>query len=510
MAMALLPFVTLIALPQILSVPYTVPTWLPLFLLLLIPLSYAYALFRDRLLDHDGIINRSVVYYLLSLSLLTLYLGLSLGVGKLVPELFSGPMAAGNILLILGLVLVFGPLRSGIQRIVDRAFYGGWYDYETLISETSTALQDATDFSAIADLLVNKVADLMYFRTGALILPDQDESWYTQQSKGFPATLNLIWLDELIEHISRTAKPVTSDGLKLGTNLDSSAAAELGAWVQAGAQVWVPLVEQGKLTGLLVYGGKAAGDFFYPKDFRMLATLSQQAALALARVRLVEKLRNQVHEVQSLARQVMALQERNQQQMAQEIHARLLQDLAMAEVFLSDAQAKFLPEEVRSARDVLNEISTYLRTILFELQPPAWETSDLQTILKDYVQNVQRRRGLPVSFDVQTDSQPKGIPEAIRIAVFRILQESLNNVRKHAEATQIQVTLDLRPERLTLQVVDDGVGFSVPPHLSTQVDRGHLGLMSMREWAAGIGGVLQIESAAGRGTRVCLDVQLDD
>jgi signal transduction histidine kinase len=223
--------------------------------------------------------------------------------------------------------------------------------------------------------------------------------------------------------------------------------------------------------------------------------------VALCRVQLVE-------ELQALARQVMALQERNQQQMAEEIHARLLQDLAVADLFLGDAQEAFRPEEIHSAREVLTEISAYLRTVLFELQPPAWENSDLVTALKDYVWNYRRRRGLPVVFQGNEDGSGVQVSEEVRVAVYRILQESLNNARKHAQAHEIVVALDVQPEWVRLEVRDDGVGFDVPVYLGPYVERGHLGLVGMRERAAEVGAQLHVESQPGQGTRVSLEVPL--
>lgn len=83
---------------------------------------------------------------------------------------------------------------------------------------------------------------------------------------------------------------------------------DLEAWFGAGVRVWVPLVAQDELMGILVLGAKAAGDFYYPRDFRMLTTLGQQAALALGRVQLVEHLRGQYEEARSLAQQVAGMQ----------------------------------------------------------------------------------------------------------------------------------------------------------------------------------------------------------
>ena len=79
--------------------------------------------------------------------------------------------------------------------------------------------------------------------------------------------------------------------------------------------------------------------------------------------------------------------ERNQQQMAEEIHRRLLQDLATAQLFLDEARAAHPPDEGESAQEILLEMAGYLRTVLFEPHPPAWDHSDLQTVLEDYAWN---------------------------------------------------------------------------------------------------------------------------
>ena len=506
-AMALVPFLTLIAVPQILSRPYPLPTWLTMLLLLLIPLSYAYAIFRHRLMDLDPLINRSVVFYLLTLLLLGLYLSLSLGLGSLAPRLFASPLAAGNLALVGILVLLFGPLRQAIQRFVDRVFYGGWYDYETLISHASRVLGDTLSVQAIADLLVNDVGRIMRLKAAALLLPEGQDSFCMRKGQGFEQPVPIHREGALAGLLLELGKPILDETLRDRLPRDRAAGQEFDSWSKDGAQVWVPLTQQGELVGLLVLGGKAAGDFFYPRDYSMLTSLAHQAGVALARVRLIEELRNRVHEVQALARQVMALQERNQQQMAVEIHAQLLQDLAVADVFLDDAQKAFRPEEVRSARDVLQEMARYLRTVLFELQPPAWDHSDLRTVLEDYIWNFQQRRGLPVAFEVNGNGGEE-MPEEIRIAVYRILQESLNNTRKHAEAKQVRVSLDLQLEWLRLAVHDDGIGFDVPVHLGPIVDRGHLGLVSMRQWAQDVGGDWRVESQPGEGTRIVVDVPL--
>jgi signal transduction histidine kinase len=117
--------------------------------------------------------------------------------------------------------------------------------------------------------------------------------------------------------------------------------------------------------------------------------------------------------------------------------------------------------------------------------------------------NFQKRRDLPVAFRASGSSDGAAIPEEIKLAVYRIFQESLNDARKHAEAI-----LDIRPDHVRLEVHDDGVGFEMPPHLGGWIDANRLGLPDMRARAIELGGDLDVESQPGQGTRVFLEIPL--
>jgi len=100
------------------------------------------------------------------------------------------------------------------------------------------------------------------------------------------------------------------------------------------------------------------------------------------------------------------------------------------------------------------------------------------------------------------------MPDEVRTAVYRIFQESLNNAWKHSRAEQVEAILDLRPDRVCLEVWDDGVGFEVPAHLGGHAGQGRLGLASMRERVEEVGGTWDIESKLGLGTRILVEVPL--
>jgi signal transduction histidine kinase len=269
--------------------------------------------------------------------------------------------------------------------------------------------------------------------------------------------------------------------------------------------MWVPLVQQDRLMGILVLGSKIADEFFAKQDHHALGTLAHQAAVSLARAQLVDRLQGQIHEIQALTKQVIALQERNQKRLSQELHDDVAQDLAFVLRLLEEPVEIHSPRKIIGARDVIQHALDRLRDLMFELRPPNLG-DDLEKALKEYVASFRRRRNLPVV--LHTNGNGVSVPREVRIALFRICQEGLNNALRHAEAGQVEVRLDLQDRGVRLVVQDDGVGFEVPAHLGSFIDQQHLGLVGMRERAEGVGGSFRLESQPGQGTRISVDVPL--
>jgi signal transduction histidine kinase len=175
---------------------------------------------------------------------------------------------------------------------------------------------------------------------------------------------------------------------------------------------------------------------------------------------------------------------------------------------LERTQEVFVPEQIARAHLTLLELAGYVRSITFELRAPEWEDTDLRAALEDYALAFEDNEGLPVLFQASGDDPGDWMSDELRTTVYRIFQESLTNVCKHAHAQQIAVTLDLQPDRVCLEVCDDGVGFEASPHLGKQVGKGHLGLIGMRERAEDVGGSCDVESGPGQGTRVFVEIPL--
>ncbi|MCC7372466.1 MAG: sensor histidine kinase [Chloroflexi bacterium] len=204
------------------------------------------------------------------------------------------------------------------------------------------------------------------------------------------------------------------------------------------------------------------------------------------------------------ARQAAVLEER--QRLSRELHDSVTQALYGISLYaeagtraLADGVAERAAQNLREIGETTQEALGEMRLLLFELRPPLLEERGLLGALGSRLGAVEARAGLTT--DIRGDDAVR-LPPEIEQELYRLAQEALNNVLKHAHARHVSVRLDVTPGRAMLEVADDGVGFD-PSMLGGHGQGGHgFGVPGMRERAARLGGTLQIASAPGAGTRV--------
>jgi signal transduction histidine kinase len=244
-----------------------------------------------------------------------------------------------------------------------------------------------------------------------------------------------------------------------------------------------------------IYGGLlmfyAAERDFSDDDLELGRTFGDQATLAIAN----DRLRRQ-------AEQMAIASERSR--LARELHDAVTQTIFSASL-LTETLEPIWEIDQEEGRKLLSELRQLtrgalaeMRTLLLELRPSALEDSTLDSLLIQLAEAVTGRTGVPVSAHMD---ETRELPVNVRIALYRIAQESMNNVVKHARATQVSITLRdcCAGDGVILTVRDNGRGFD-----PDQVPSGRLGLGIIRERAAAIDARLSLTSASGQGTTVKL------
>jgi len=157
-------------------------------------------------------------------------------------------------------------------------------------------------------------------------------------------------------------------------------------------------------------------------------------------------------------------------------------------------------EQLREVRKMVTETIDSVRQFSRDLRPTVLEDLGMLPALQYLANELARQDSLQITLDV--DGSPDGLPPDMEVAIYRIVQEALANVRKHAQASHVQVEAKFLERQVVILVQDDGVGFEVPEETADLVNKGNLGLMSLRERAQLFGGYTQIVSHIGRGTTV--------
>ena len=141
-----------------------------------------------------------------------------------------------------------------------------------------------------------------------------------------------------------------------------------------------------------------------------------------------------------------------------------------------------------------------VRGFIFDLRPMMLDDLGLTPTIKKSIEDYQQKTGLACNLTISGKDQR--LPPHTEVTVFRVLQQCLNNVRDHAQATHVQIAVDMGNDKVTASLEDDGVGFNVDEAMAASQQRKTIGLSTMLERIEMLGGELKLDSSAGKGTRV--------
>lgn len=251
-------------------------------------------------------------------------------------------------------------------------------------------------------------------------------------------------------------------------------------------------------------------DAFSKDDQRLLAVLADVAALGIENARLFEMTRQQHERLRTLAMRLAESEEAERRRLARELHDQVGQNLTVLGInlnFVRTQAAKGLPDEARSRLDeslmLIEQTVECIRNVMADLRPPVLDNHGVVAALRWYGAQIAARSGITVM--VQGEEPVPRLASSVETALFRIAQEALTNVVKHAQATEVTIALEVHEATVCLVVADNGVGFGLPRSLDSIGHQGW-GLLSMTERARAVGGNCYIDSHPGRGTQVVVEM----
>jgi len=362
-------------------------------------------------------------------------------------------------------------------------------DMRQLLEAVFDALGRVLDYSDIAVLTLNESQDTL------TIAAKRGPNLYTTREPQ-PPRYSMAELGSVWDRLSQD-EPVVIADLRGGTPEAAVLRASLGEQILTAGNTFVrslmlvPLVARGRIIGVLAVSNglpTAFGD----RETSLALGIARQAAVAMENARLHER-----------AQQAAVIEER--QRLSRELHDSVTQALYGISLYaeaagraLTDGDIQPVANNLQEIRDTTQEALAEMRLLLFELRPPLLQERGLAAALRARLQGVETRAGLVTQFDCLSDERLSPDKEQ---ELYRIAQEALNNVLKHAHAGRVDVRLAIADGDATLEILDDGVGFE------RSLTGGYgLGLRGMHERVERLGGTLRIDTAPGAGTHLRVDV----
>ncbi|GIK42661.1 MAG: hypothetical protein BroJett011_64940 [Chloroflexota bacterium] len=271
----------------------------------------------------------------------------------------------------------------------------------------------------------------------------------------------------------------------------------------------VPMISRNKLIGVLQVLQSKPDHYFGDLDQILLTTFANQAAIAIENARLYESLKEERD-------RLVVVEDEIRKRLARDLHdgpTQLLASIIMSLTFTKEL-IKHAPEHALAEIDLNLGVSEkalkQLRTFLFDLRPVILETQGLIPALEVYTERLAETDNLNII--LTTEDEFERLSPRAEVAIFAVIQEAVNNAKKYAQASRIDLILrpDVSQNTLTVLIKDDGKGFDVHVMKAGYDQRGSLGMINMQERTSAINGVFTIHSEVGRGTEVILSLPLDE
>jgi signal transduction histidine kinase len=371
---------------------------------------------------------------------------------------------------------------------------------EDAVSAIAAAISQPLELQEMLDIALRKALELTGLEVGVVFLVDDRAEELTPVvhhglSQRLIQDLERMKFGEgLAGRAASSGEPIVVENLSEDPRLISKVTKEEGIRYSAS----VPLKSRGRLLGIMSLASKGRRPF-NPQEVNILTAIGQQIGVAMENIRLYEQ-------VQDMA----ALKERDR--LGRELHDGLAQVLSYVQ-FKSNALERLLSSghvaqaqaELQEIQEVAREACRDVRESILGLRTTVTPGVGLIPTLTEYLQRFSQQSGIRARLVMGDDAIVKFAPAA-EIQLLRIIQEALTNARKHSQASRAWVRFEADETGTVITVEDDGRGFD--PSLIGQDGWEHFGLKTMRERAESVGGVLQISTQPGQGTRLTVQLPL--
>lgn len=403
--------------------------------------------------------------------------------------------------------LVGGALQT-LSSASFVAVSGAYFDTQNRASAALLALLDAElsaqSLSAVLERVLEITSKTFGATVGVLLLLDPETNTLRiKAAAGFEHEIDEQFSIELGQgftgRIAETGEPGILPDLSQSSGL-------LNPLLREHAQaLWgVPLKTLDRVIGVLVIGFKRPYQWL-PTERELLGAIADRSALAIDRARIMDALREREMRIAELSGHLLKAQEEERKRISRELHDETGQALMVIRLYLgmleSNVSARTAKAKIHETVEVVDRTIEGIRRIIARLSPLVLQELGLVAAIRKEAKDLARNTGVKTRVAV-ADDVGRVAPE-IEAAIYRVVQEALHNIAKHAQAKNASVQLTREGDAVRVVVEDDGVGIAV---ITTSPQRRTFGLAGMRERISALGGTMRFTSRKGNGTRITVNV----
>jgi signal transduction histidine kinase len=368
-------------------------------------------------------------------------------------------------------------------------------DYEQIL----TAALKATDGVGLSE----QVRSLGRVVSAALLFRAEDNHLQIVTGRGLTTrdqTLVLPATSGILEQALKEARPVFGKRAAKDPELQY-----IAGFQDTRSLVCIPLRAGFETYGVLLYGSELP-DAFSEEHVDLLMAIGIQATVALQNAALYNSLMDERN-------RIIQVEKQERDKLARDLHDGPTQDVAVIAMKMGiiarmlERQPDEVPNELKKVEELARKTTKVIRHMLFLLRPQVLENQGLQAALEDMAKKMEETYGQAMAVRVSWDAE-RTLDADQKNVIFQIVQEAVNNARKHAQAELVQVTVEQRDDYVITEIADNGVGFEVDAVTANYDQRGSFGMLNLRERTELIGGTMQIRSAVGKGTTITCHVPI--
>lgn len=361
------------------------------------------------------------------------------------------------------------------------------------LNEVSEALATETELAQLFQLAATRLRELLDARVVMVQIPTPDGVSITVEAAAGEDATRLVGLKLELERSKSGRTLARRRSERIDSLIDDPEVDQTAPrLVSATSALYVPLIVRDRAVGVIVAYDKQGFDRrFSDADMRIAQAFANRAALALD---LSERVRREA------VRALVDGQEQERTRLARELHDETGQALASILLGLKAFEGQVGDEPLAQMRELVGSALAGVRRLTTELRPPALDDFGLEPALERLTEQVAQKSELTIRLNVALGTRSLAADQ--ETAIYRIVQEALTNVIKHARASSVSIIVAAAGEGSVRTVIeDDGVGFAVD-----QIREGALGLVGMRERVALLGGRFEVESAPAAGTTLVIEL----